>query len=271
LAIVRSALRISPVVALLAAAASPAAAQKMSVLSGKVMTDSLEIPVLGAEVTIKDVRGMVVSDSLGRFVFANVPPGKQLVNVRRLGFSPITAVLTFIPGDTLEGEFLMLTSVQRLRGVEIKGRNTTPRRILEFEDRRKSGFGEFIGPEQLDKMESRRTDDVLRLIPGPYIQRSNITSSAWVAMGRGAFTPGIYKLDKTDITKGADPQKCYATVYVDGVAVFSALPGELLFDINSVPVNEIHGIEYYGGAGTIPAQFPQRRGTCGVLVVWTKF
>lgn len=267
----RSASRMLSIVALLAAAASAAAAQKMSVLNGKVMTDSLEIPVLGAEVTVKDVRGMAVSDSLGRFVFANVPPGKQIVNVRRLGFSPITAVLTFVAGDTLEGEFMLVTTTQRLRGVEIKGRNTTPRRILEFEDRRKSGFGEFIGPEQLDRMESRRTDDVLRLIPGPYIQRSNVTPSAWVAMGRGAFTPGIYTLDKTDITKGADPQKCYSTVYLDGVAVFSALPGELLFDINSVQVNEIHGIEYYGGAGTVPPQFPQKRGTCGVLVVWTKF
>jgi hypothetical protein len=263
--------RILPVVVLLAAAASPAAAQKMAVLSGKVMTDSLEIPVLGAEVTVKDVRGMAISDSLGHFVFANVPPGKQLVNVRRLGFSPITAVLTFTPGDTLEGEFLLLTSVQRLRGVEIKGRSTTPRRIMEFEDRRKSGFGEFIGPEQLSTMESRRTDDVLRLIPGPNIVRSNVTTNAWVAMGRGAFSPGIYTLDKTDINKGADPQKCYATVYVDGVAVFSADPGELLFDINSVSVGEIHGIEFYSGAGTIPPQFPQKRGTCGVLVVWTKF
>ena len=267
----RTTSRILLVVALLAAAASRAAAQKMSVLSGKVMTDSLEIPVLGAEVTIKDVRGMAFSDSLGHFVIASIPPGKQIVNVRRLGFAPITAVLTFVAGDTLEGEFMLLTSVQRLRGVEIKGRNTTPRRILEFEDRRKSGFGEFIGPEQLDKMESRRTDDVLRLIPGPYIQRSNIMPSAWVAMGRGAYTPGIFTVDKSDITKGADPQKCYSTVYVDGVAVFSGMTGELLFDINSIPVNEIHGIEFYGGAGTIPPQYPQKRGTCGVLVVWTKF
>ena len=255
----------------LLAAAAPVGAQKMSVLSGKVMTDSLEIPVLGAEITIKDVRGSALSDSLGRFVFPNIPPGKQLVTVRRLGFSPITAVLTFTPGDTLEGEFLLVTTAQRLRGVEIRGRNTTPRRIIEFDERRKSGFGEFIGPEQLARMESRRTDDVLRLIPGPNIVRSNVSSSAWVAMGRGAYTPGIYRLDRMDINKGADPNKCYATVYIDGVAVFSALPGEQLFDINSVPPNEIHGIEYYGGAGSIPPQFPQKRGTCGVLVVWTKY
>ncbi|MFI5311655.1 MAG: carboxypeptidase regulatory-like domain-containing protein [Gemmatimonadales bacterium] len=255
----------------LASAAQPAAAQKMSALSGRVITDSLEIPVLGAEVTIKDVRGMAITDSLGKFVLFNVPPGKQLVNVRRLGFAPITAVLTFTAGDTLDGEFLLMTTAQRLKGVEVKGRNTTPRRIVEFDERRKSGFGEFIGPEQLATMQSRRTDDVLRLIPGPYIQRSNVTTAAWVAMGRGAYTPGVYTVDKTDINKGADKNKCYATVYVDGVAVFSALPGELLFDINSVEVNTIHGIEFYGGAGTIPPQFPQKRGTCGVLVVWTKY
>lgn len=254
-----------------AVASSPAAAQKMAALSGHVMTDSTEIPVLGAEVTIKDLRGLVITDSTGRFLFANIPPGKQLVTIRRLGYSPIQAILTFAAGDTVEGDFLLVTTAQRLKGVEVRGRSLTPRRIVEFEERRKSGFGEFIGPETLAKMESRRTDDILRLIPGPSIVRSNVSNSAWVAMSRGAYSPGIYRVDRSDIQRGADSGKCYATVYVDGVAVFSALPGELLFDINSVPANEIHGIEFYGGSGTIPPQFPQKRGTCAVLLVWTKY
>ena len=268
---VRPASRLALVAVLCAMVAVPAAAQKMAVLSGKVMTDSSEIAIFGAEVTIKDVRGVAISDSLGRFLFLNIPAGKQLVTVRRLGFAPITAVLTFTPGDTLDGEFLMMTSAQRLRGVEVRGRASTPARIKAFDERRASGFGDFIGPETLAKMESRRTDDVLRLMPGPKIVRSNVSSSAWVAAGRGAYNRGGYRLERMDVNKGADPNLCYATVYVDGVAVFSALPGELLFDINTVPPNQIHGIEYYTGAGTIPPQFPEKRNTCGVLIVWTKY
>lgn len=267
-------MRIVPSIALVAilslAAAAPAAAQKMSVLTGRVMTDSAEVPVRGAEVTIKDLRGNAISDSLGRFIIPNIPAGKQLVNVRRLGFAPITAVLTFTAGDTLEGEFLLMTAAQRLRGVEVRGRSNVPKRLLDFETRRNSGFGEFIGPETLAKMESRRTDDVIRMMSGPYIQRSTTSSSAWIAAGRMQINPGVYRVDRMDINRGADPSKCYATVYIDGVAVFSALPGETLFDINTVPPNQIHGIEYYGGAGTIPPQFPQKRGTCGVLVIWTR-
>jgi carboxypeptidase-like protein len=250
--------------------ASTVQAQKMSVLAGKVMQDSSEIPVLGAEITVQGVRGGAISDSLGRFVLGNIPSGKALVTIKRLGFSPITAVLTFAPGDTLEGEFLLVTTAARLKGVEIRGKSRDPARLIAFEERRKSGFGQFIGPEVLAKMEARRTDDVLRTIPGPVIQRSNVSSAAWVAAGRGAYSNGLYKVERMDITRGADPGKCYSTVYLDGVAVFSALAGETLFDINSVPPAQIHGIEYYSSSGTIPPQFPEKRGTCGVIVVWTK-
>jgi hypothetical protein len=251
-------------------ASAPAAAQKMSALKGKVLQDSSEAPVLGAEITVQGVRGGALSDSLGRFILGNIPPGKSLVTVKRLGFAPITAVLEFVPGDTVEGEFLLVSSAARLKGVEIRGRARLPPRIQDFEDRRKAGFGQFIGPETLEKMAARRTDDVLRMIPGPSIIRSNVSSSAWVAAGRGEYDRGLYKVDKVDITRGADPGKCYATVYLDGVAVFSAYPGELLFDINSIPPWQIHGMEYYSGSGTIPPQYPQKRGTCGVLAIWTK-
>jgi hypothetical protein len=256
---------------LLTAATPPlVAAQKFAVLAGKVMQDSTEVAVLGAEVTIQGVRGAALSDSAGHFVLGSIPSGKALVSVKRLGYAPLTAVLTFTPGDTLEGEFLLVSTVARLKGVEIKARSREPARIVAFNERRKSGFGEFIGPEQLATMDARRTDDVLRLIPGPSIVRSNVSSSAWIAAGRGAYNRGLYSIDKTDTNKGADPNKCYSTVYVDGVAVFSAMPGELLFDINTVPTNQIHGMEYYSSAGTIPPQFPEKRGTCGVLLVWTK-
>ena len=256
--------------ALLLLAGSRARAQKMSALAGKVMQDSTELPVLGAEVTVQGVRGLAISDSLGRFVLGNIPPGRALVSVKRLGFAPLTAILNFVSGDTLEGEFLLVTTAARLKGVEIRARSKDPARLVAFDERRKSGFGQFVGPEQLAKMESRRTDDVIRMMPGPNVVKSNISSTAWVAAGRGTYNGGVYRVDRVDIQKGADPGKCYATVYVDGVAVFSALPGELLFDINSVPANQIHGIEYYAGSGTIPPQFPEKRGTCGVLIVWTK-
>ena len=268
-------IRIMAVAAAMAAAisagmAAPLHAQKFSALAGKVMQDSTEVPVLGAEIAVQGVRGGAISDSLGRFVLGNIPSGKALVTIKRLGFSPITAVLTFVAGDTLEGEFLMVTTATRLRGVEIKGRSRDPARLMAFDERRKSGFGQFIGPEALAKMDSRRTDDVLRTIPGPKIVKSNVSSAAWIAAGRGAYASGIYKVDRMDIQRGADPAQCYATVYLDGVSVFSALPGELLFDINSVPPGQIHGIEYYSSSGTIPPSLPEKRGTCGVIAIWTK-
>ena len=270
LKIIRRLARIALAATLTLAVPRGARAQSLSALSGRVMRDSTEIPVLGAEVIVQGVRTTALTDSLGHFLIRSIPPGKAIVSVKRLGFAPMRAVLTFAGGDTVEADFLLSPTVGRLKGVEIRARARTPARLVGFEDRRRSGFGQFIGPEELANMQSRRTDDVLRTIPGPSIVRSNVSGAAWIAAGRGAFSSGLYRVERTDINRGADAEKCYATVYVDGVPVFSALPGELLFDINSVPPNVIHGMEYYGGAGTIPPEFPEKRGTCGVLVIWTK-
>ena len=143
-------------------------------------------------------------------------------------------------------------------------------KMLGFDDRRRMGFGNFIGPDELAKMQNRTLSDMMRLVPGPSIHRSSNSGMAWVANGRGSTSTGGYTVDRSDRMRGAPVSQCYSTVYLDGAAVFSALPGELLFDINSVPTDVVAGIEFYGGASAIPPQVPAKRNTCGVLVIWTK-
>jgi len=253
--------------------ATPAFAQKaaprIATLYGRVLTDSTERPIVGAEIALPDDQLTVTTDSAGRFRLPVVSAGKHVVSVRRLGFKPMAAAITFAPGDTLEGDFILSKSLERLERVVIRATALSPK-MLGFDDRRRMGFGNFIGPEELAKAANRSMSDVMRLIPGPAVHRSNNSGMAWVANGRGSTSTGGYTVDRADRTRGAPPSQCYSTVYLDGAAVFSALPGELLFDINSVPTDVVAGIEFYGGAGAIPPQFPAKRNTCGVLVIWTK-
>jgi hypothetical protein len=250
--------------------ATPAFAQKTATLRGIVLIDSTEIPLVGAEVTIGATRLIASSDAAGRFVLPSIPSGKQLVTVKRMGFAPITAVLDFAPGDTLVGDFLMVTATAKLKGVTVRERATATIKLVGFEERRKAGYGNFIGPERLQGIDARQTADVLQQIPGPHIFRSTNSGSAWVAGGRGVYNTGAYNVDRSDRSRGAPRDQCYATVYLDGSPVFSALPGELLFDINSIPASMLGAIEYYNGSSSIPEAYPQKRGTCGVLMIWTK-
>lgn len=253
--------------------AAPALAQKsaprIATMYGRVLTDSTERPIIGADIVVADDQITATTDSAGRFRLPAISAGKHLVSVRRLGFKPIEAAITFAPGDTLEGDFILSKSLQRLERVVIRTTALSPK-MLGFDDRRRMGFGNFIGPDELAKMQNRTMSDLLRLVPGPAVHRSNNSGMAWVANGRGSTSTGGYTVDRSDRMRGAPTSQCYSTVYLDGAAVFSALPGELLFDINSVPSDVVAGIEFYGGAGAIPPQFPAKRNTCGVLVIWTK-
>lgn len=247
----------------------PASAQRMSALRGNVLVDSIESPIKGAEIQLSGSRLRAISDSAGAFKLIGIASGRQLVTVRRLGFHPVTAVLNFPAGDTLESDFLLVPSATRLSGVNVTTKKLTPG-MADFERRRTAGFGRFITPEQLDKMNGRQMVEVLAVIPGPVLVRSNVTSAAWVAGGRGQQSVGGFALDRADKAKGAPGNKCWAAVYLNGANVFGGQPGEALFDINTLPVEQIAGIEFYNGAGSMPVEFNATRNTCGALIIWLK-
>ena len=58
---------------------------------------------------------------------------------------------------------------------------------------------------------------------------------------------------------------CPVQIFLDGIRA----PG---LDIDDVPPGDVEGIEVYNGAGTLPPQFNDRRGTpaCGTIAIWTR-
>ncbi len=245
-------------------------AQRLSALKGQVLTDSAELPIRGAEISIPQLRLSVISDSGGRFRLTGIPPGKQLVSVKRIGFSPVTAVFDFRAADTVDTDFLLIKPVTALGAVNVTGKKPLPG-LAEFERHRSAGFGRFLGPEELEKNSTRQMVEVLSLIPGPVLFRSNVSSSAWVAGGRGQQnTGGTFELEQYDKAKGAPTKQCWAAVYINGAPVFQGHPGEQLFDLNTINVASIAGIEFYNGAASIPPEYNASRNTCGAMIIWLR-
>jgi hypothetical protein len=256
-------------------AALPAAgvAQPPSALKGRVLVDADGRSIVGADIRV-GVSLVATSDSLGRFLIASIPPGKQEVSIRRVGYSPLRATFTFAASDTIEGEFRLVLSgvsskLTTLPGVEVHGLRPEKIKLRSFESRRAAGFGNFLTEEQIDRGGHALTSDVMRQMPGPKIIKSPNSFAAWVSTGRGSMAT-VWSPGNFDQRRGARQDACYATVYLDGIAVFSALPGEGLFDLNSIPPSTIGGIEFYASSAVIPAELPQKRGTCGVLAIWTR-
>lgn len=246
-----------------------ASAQKPSALKGRVLVDADGRSIGGADIRV-GASLVATSDSLGRFLVANISPGKQEVSIRRVGYSPIRAMFTFAAADTIEGEFrLVPTAVTTLPGVEVRSLQPEKIKLKAFEARRAAGFGNFLTEEQIDRGGHALTSDAMRQMPGTMIIKSPNSFAAWVSTGRGSYAT-VWSPGSFDARRGARQEACYATVYLDGIAVFSAMPGEGLFDVNSLPPSMIGGIEFYASSAVIPAELPQKRGTCGVLAIWTR-
>ena len=255
----------------LAAASTPAAAQGLSSVVGKVLHDENERPIAGAEVSISGALLKATTDSAGAFRLTAVPAGKQIVWVRKIGFNPVSAVLTFVAGETIDSDFLLAPSTTRLPEVEVRADAPVAPKLAEFEERRKAGFGHFLTGPTLEKMEGRRLSEVLATIPGPSILRGT-TNAAWVVGGRGpvSLLRNGGAITEMDRRKGANPGLCYSAVVLDGIYVYQGHDGETLFDINSIQSAEIAGIEVYASTATIPVKYNGTRSTCGLVVIWTK-
>jgi hypothetical protein len=250
-----------------------AEAATTAVLAGFV-TDSLNRPLGGAEVSVPEVAKTTLTTADGAFALRDIPPGEQLVRIRRLGYGPVETRLTFQAGRTLQRR-IALARATVLDSVTVTAKGYDP--VLgDFEDNRRLGLGHFITREELAKLEGVSTGSVLRTIPGisvigrdPY---AFVSSARAQTMMTSISGKGTNPLGSGDPLKGAPSGLCYSAVYLDNLRMYAGRPTgqpEPLFDINSIPVAEIEAIEYYASVSQMPAKYLTAGSVCGVLVIHT--
>jgi Carboxypeptidase regulatory-like domain len=201
---------------------------------------SIEFPQLSLRAT---------TDARGRYVLPRVPAGRQLVSVRRLGYSPADTTLVVAPGGMLEQRWV-LENVTTLAEV-----NTTASRawFREFDEHRRIGLGQFLTREELEKREAQRLGDLMVMMRGTKITRSG-QSASYLATSRPRTQRG----------------ECFAHVWLDGNPMYLGRPSEPLYNLNELLVMHIEAIEYYAGPADTPAKYNNLGANCGVLVVHTR-
>jgi hypothetical protein len=245
--------------------ASVSAAQ--SVLLGSVVADGDPSPPLaGAEITIPMLNLAAHTDSLGRFLFKDIPKGVFRINIRRVGFNAIAINARFSGKDTLAADFALLPVAVSLDTVNVQGTARQYGKFLEFDDRKTHGGGGFLTRADFEKNRDRQLGEIVARLPGIRINRYGAESAVATSRWRGGPGRGG---DAMDRRKGA-PRGCYSQVYVDNVRVFSAEVGEALFNINSIPPSTIQGIEYYASRDETPIQYATYRADCGTMLIWTR-
>ena len=233
---------------LVCVAAVPAPAQ--SWLAVTVVDDSTGATIPGAAVSIAngDARAVADADGLARLGLA---PDIYVVQVTADGYDPVTFTTTLGP-DGLEGEVGLVPAAVVLGDVVTTAER--PRRDLArvgFYERREQGRGEFIDSDELD------------LRRPPSLAAALVARSGVRVQGYG---DGVFRLVSS--RQGLGPnglrsnEPCPIAVFKDGARIDAS-------DVARVSVEDLAGIEIYGGPATVPTEYRQFN-PCGVVLMWSR-
>lgn len=233
------------------------------------VTDTSLAPVGDAEVTVLRTSLKIRTGPNGRFRFSRMPAGQYLIIVRRIGFHPTSGIVEVLANDTLRVAYALTRAPQGLDTVHVVTERRSFR-MMEFEDRRKFGEGQFLTQEQIDKHNSVYVSDLLRFFfRGVTIQASGNTAGgaareyANSTRGYGGVTTlGDPNNPRTQVVV---PVTCPMQVVVDDVLMPTP------FDLALLPsTREIAGIELYTGPATMPVRYNGLDARCGLILIWTK-
>ena len=237
------------------------------VIRGRV-ADSANRPVRDASVETAGGYLRARTDSAGRFDLVRVPAGRHDLLVRRFGYAPTTKTVNLTLNDTVDVDIILADRAQSLPAVAIE-RESEPAvsyRLRDFERRRSSGVGHFLTEKDLAAERSKPLGDALVRLPGAHVVRS--MTAACLTTSRGAQS--IHRTASGYCGgRSVGDSNCPVAVFVDGFPVYTGNSDEI-YDLNVFHANDVAGVEFYAGSSTVPREFAAPRGTCGVLVLWTR-
>lgn len=224
--------------------APPDRARAQATVTG-VVRDTAGAPVAYADVA--GAAGRVLSDSMGRFLLENVPPGRVVLQVRRIGYRAASWSGTAGGGERLTAELTLVPIPRDLEAVVVEASGGQARRMRGFYQRRQRNGGHFLTRDDIAPHDDSRLTDLLRArVPGV-----SLTSSG----------PGPTRLRLRN-------QRCAPMVWIDGASTPAAE-----FDVDVIQPFTVAAIEVYPGTATTPAEFRTSfgRDNCGgTIVIWSR-
>ena len=211
-----------------------------------VVRDPRKAPLAGASIDVDGVEATVKTDGNGRFTVPAVPTGSRTLAVRAIGYAPLFQPIAVLEKETEEIQVEMRAVA--LPGVNITGRQNVSLLQLDYEQRKREGFGTFKDSTEIVKHTSIRS--IFQGIPSLVITGPD--QSAFYL-----YTP--IQTMATDNPAGG----CPANVYIDGK------PSDTTVLI-SLSKEQIAAIEVYIRQEFAPAEYLLLNNNCGVVLVWTK-
>jgi hypothetical protein len=200
----------------------------------------------GSRVELVGTDIVVMTNDKGEFTMRNLPSGSKVLLARHLGFGAEAVPVDLSSREQKRVTIKLSKFVAIMDPVLVTARRSAALDKIGFTQRKKSGFGYFIGPERLENMHANSVTNILRMVPGlriTYGPEGDIVSSSR-GVGSGCVRYFLDDIPYTEMTPG---------------------------DINTfVAGGEVVAVEVYQDTNT-PAQYVQGGGSCTTIVLWTRF
>ena len=221
-------------------------AQTQGVVGGTI-TDAQGVPVAGAQISVRGLGTMAISDARGVFRLDHVPVGPSVLRVRRLGFRPESVGVEVPHSPDAAVTVALGRIVAALAPVVVRASKVKHQaRLAGFYERlERRTAGTFITMREIELEDPRSMTHLLQRVPG-----------VTVVKGRAGAT-GVRMRGRT----------CWPLVWLDG---FPMPAGEV--DLDSFTPHSFEGIELYLGSTTPPLRYIQQRtmSSCGTILLWSR-
>jgi hypothetical protein len=222
-------------------------------VNGRLIDGITRQPVVGAEVKLMQGERMIVSapsDTLGRFTVSARQPGRYQLIATRIGYGEVQSqFIELAAAQTVSAELQMSSEAVKLAPLTLD----VPRDVyLEgtgFFGRMKTGTGDFLTTEQIQRRNAPSLVELLRGLRGVKVLRNGVKQEVYFNSG-----------------------SCLPMIAVDGVTVRwgGRTTGMLQTLDDLVTVAHISAVESYRGGSGVPPEFIGPQAACGVILIWTR-
>jgi len=146
-------------------------AQVKGVISGRVTDASSGDYLPGANVTIQGTNFGSSTDRSGVFRINNVPPGTFTLVVSYIGYEDFSTEVNVTAGDVTKQDIALKVSYVQMEQVVVEGLRQGQVKALS-QQRTANNIQNVVSQELMERFPDENTADVLKRIPGVYIQNS---------------------------------------------------------------------------------------------------
>jgi hypothetical protein len=151
-------------------------------VTGRVLDARTSAPIAGAAVSVEGQAAVAVSDSLGRFRLAAVPPGPQVLRAEMPGYAQARLQI-LVSATAREHDLLMAPHALRLNEIAVSA-------DAQGRARGELGTASVIGREAIRHQTATSLAGILELIPGVPLQAPGLDEVQQIQLRSAPVSPG---------------------------------------------------------------------------------